>query len=120
MDLRKLSVTLIVIAMVSMGFGSMISENVQGAFIVPLSNSGLPADFVVHDVTWNDAGTMAVVVGYDSMGMESNAFAYYPANDTYWPIDNHGNNNQRLYSVDYYNSYYHNKGKKLYQNLMKD
>ena len=38
LSIKKLSVALVVIAMVSIGFGNIISDNVQAAFVVNLSS----------------------------------------------------------------------------------
>ncbi len=100
---NKLFASLIVLALVSLSFGMIASDNAQAAFIQPLSNTGLPSTFVAYDTAWNDAGTMAVVVGFDSSGTPgTNAYAYYPNNDTYRPIDNAGWNQQKLHAVDYF------------------
>ncbi|MFO7619012.1 MAG: hypothetical protein R6W91_05090, partial [Thermoplasmata archaeon] len=101
MDFRKLSSAMIAMLLISMGFSMMASDSADAEFIVQLSNNGLSPDFVALDTEWNAAGTMAIVVGYDTAG-GPNAYVYYMLNDTYVPIDNGGNNGQRLYSVDYF------------------
>ena len=103
MNKRKLSVSLVVLTLMSVSFGMFASDNAQAAFIQPLSNTGLPPTFIAYDTAWNDDGSMAVVVGFDSSGTPgTNAYAYYPNNDTYWPIDNAGYNQQKLHGVDYF------------------
>ena len=77
MNLKKLSVTIVVITMVSIGFGNIISDNAQGAFINNLSGTGLIGGFSSYDVAWNDDGTMAVVAGHE-IGNGQNAYAYFP------------------------------------------
>lgn len=100
---RKISSAILAVVMVSMSFGMISSDSAQAAFIQPLSNNGLPSTFVAYDTAWNEAGTMAVVVGFDSSGTPgTNAYAYYPNNDTYVPIQNQGYNQQRLHAVDYF------------------
>ncbi len=90
--------------LVSVGFGMMSSDSAEAAFVEPLTPSpDLPSTFVAYDTAWNEAGTMAVVVGFDSFATPgTNAYAYYPVNDSYWPIDNDGWNQQKLHAVDYF------------------
>jgi hypothetical protein len=103
LKLKKLSVSLVVLTLMSVGFGMYASDNAQAAFIQTLSNNGLPNTFVAYDTAWNDAGTMAVVVGFDSSGTPgTNSYAYWASNDTYTPIANAGYNQQKLHAVDYF------------------
>ena len=90
--------------LVCTGFGMISSDSAQAAFVQELAPSpNLPANFIAYDTAWNEAGTMAVVVGFDQdASPETNAYAYYPANNSYWPIDNGGWNQQRLHAVDYF------------------
>ena len=100
MNLRKLSVTLVVIAMVSIGFGNIISDNVQGAFIELIPSPNF-SGFYPEDVAWNEAGTQAVVVGTNLSGGPI-AYTYSPVGG-YAPITSGYEPGQELYGVDYYN-----------------
>jgi hypothetical protein len=94
---------MIVIMLVSTGLGIIASDNAQAAFIEQMVTTGLPSTFVAFDTAWNEAGTMAVVVGFDSSGTPgTNAYAFYPHNNSYWPIDNDNWNQQKLQAVDYF------------------
>ena len=102
MNLRKITVVFLATAMVSIGFGISFSDNVQAAFVDTLSGNGLGANFIPYNIEWNDAGTMAVVVGFDTTAIIGgpNAYAYWPDNDTYFPLtDYYGT--QTLYGVEY-------------------
>ena len=99
MDFKKLSVTLVVIAMVSICFSNIISDNVQGAFVelMPAHNfSGSGPT----DIACNDAGTMAVVSGVNGSGGPI-AYTYSPLTG-YSPITSGYEPGQELYGVDYY------------------
>ncbi|MFO7618074.1 MAG: hypothetical protein R6W91_00170, partial [Thermoplasmata archaeon] len=102
MDLKKLSTCMIAIMLVSVGFGMLLADNTKAAFIEQLSNNGLSSTFVPQDTAWNEAGTLAVVVGYDTNPSLPNAYAYWPVNDTYTPLNNSGYNSQKLSAVDYF------------------
>jgi hypothetical protein len=97
-------VSLVVLTLVSVSFGMYASDNAQAAFIQPLDLLGLlPSTFIAYDTAWNDAGTMAVVVGFDSSGTPgTNAYSYWASNDTYTPIANAGYNQQKLHAVDFF------------------
>lgn len=88
--------------LLSISFGMLASDSAQAAFVQNLSNTNLPSTFVAYDTAWNEAGTMAVVVGFDSAATATNAYAYFPNNDTYLAIDNKGWNQQNLHAVDYF------------------
>lgn len=100
MNLKKITVVFLATAMVSIGFGLTLSDNVQAAFVENLSNNGLSANFYPVDVKWDHTGTMAVVVGYDTLN-GPNAYSYFSGNDTWVPLDGYYPG-QSMTSVDYY------------------
>ena len=100
MIIKKLSVSLIVLALVSVSFGMLASDSAQAAFIQPLNSIGLPSSFTPRDTAWNEAGTMAVVAGSDSSNGPS-VYFYWLSNNTYVPAPNCVPG-QSMYGVDFY------------------
>ena len=86
MRTKKLSVTFIVTALVLVSFTVNVSQKAEAIdFMEIVPNNGLSSDFTPYDVKWDHTGTMAVVVGQDSLG-GPNAYAYFPANETWVPL----------------------------------
>ncbi|MCK4757054.1 MAG: hypothetical protein KAS67_01240 [Thermoplasmata archaeon] len=103
--MRKISAILIVCTMMTVGITMTVDNTVSaGDFIETVGNAGLWGTFTPEDVAWNDAGTMAVVVGSDSVN-GPNAYAFWPSNETWYPLDGY-TSGQTLYGVDCYSERY--------------
>ncbi|MCK5038652.1 MAG: hypothetical protein KAS16_06085, partial [Thermoplasmata archaeon] len=84
--MRKISAILIVCAMMTVGITLTVDNTVSASdFIGIVGNNGLSGSFTPRDVAWNTAGTMAVVVGYDSAN-GPNSYAFWPGNETWYPL----------------------------------
>ena len=103
--MRKISAILIVCAMMTVGITLTVDNTVSASdFIGIVGNNGLSGSFTPRDVAWNTAGTMAVVVGYDSAN-GPNSYAFWPGNETWYPLGGYVGA-QALNGVDCYSELY--------------
>jgi|GEM_PF-1372587 len=100
MTARRLFALAMIVSMMLVGFNVGFSNRAEAAFIEQVPTMGLSSSFYPEDVKWDHTGTMAVVVGFDTMG-GPNAYAYFADNETWIPLDGYYSG-QTLYSVDYY------------------
>ena len=102
MIVKRAFVMAIAVAMLSVSFAVGISVNVQaGTDFMKGMNVPWDITFTPHDMAWNDAGDMGVVVGHNDSAEAThyNMYVYYPANDTWFNVENPWTYNQNVTSV---------------------
>ena len=102
MIVKRAFVMAIAVAMLSVSFAVGISVNVQaGTDFMKGMNVPWDITFTPHDMAWNDAGDMGVVVGHNDSGAAThyNMYVYYPGNDTWFNVENPWTYEQNVTSV---------------------
>ena len=90
--------------LISVSFGYGLTMNAEASsFVEELPDIPWGGGFTPRDVEWNDAGTVCVVVGEFST---DNAFVYWSANDTWFPLDTQQNNILKDVVYDNVNDYF--------------